>query len=202
MAGRRRREQDEPLAVRALREQERHTTQVGAYGFFPRRGPRRSATVTPAPLRYWQFNPARPWLVLTALLCVAAWLGLFAWQRGTAGLVDELPLAVLLGVAVLVLSTARTTVSDAGLSFDIAGLRRTSTLHVVARSLVREVRRGNPPDGWPRARSRGGWWPGRTRVAVRHLAADGDGERAFTVWVRDPEAFAEALGRPTAGDRH
>ncbi|MGY1638611.1 hypothetical protein ACI78V_18340 [Geodermatophilus sp. SYSU D00742] len=196
MAGRRRREQDEPLVVRALREQERHTAQVAAYGFFPSRGPRRSATVTPAPLRYWQYDPPRPWLLLTAVLFVAAWLALFAWTGGSSAVLDELPLALLLGGAAVVLSTARLTVSDAGLSFDVAGLRRTSSLHVVPRSLVREVRRGTAAEGWPQARSRGGWWPGRTRVAVRHLAADGGGERALTVWVRDPAGFAEALGVP------
>jgi hypothetical protein len=194
MAGRRRREQDETPVVRALREQERHAAQVAAYGFFPARGPRRSATVTPAPLQYWQYDPPRPWLLLTAALFVASWLALFAWTGGTSAVLGELPLALVLGAAVVVLSTARLTVSDSGLSFDIAGLRRTSSLHVVPRSLVREVRRGTPPAGWPKARSRGGWWPGRTRVAVRHLTAGG--EKAFTVRVRDPEAFAGALGVP------
>jgi hypothetical protein len=33
-------------------------------------------------------------------------------------------------------------------------------------------------------------------VSVRHLANDGQTERAFTVWVRDPAAFAEAVGHP------
>jgi hypothetical protein len=182
--------------VRAARERERHATQVGAYGFFPGRGPRRTATVTPAPLRYWQFNPPRPWLVATAVVFVALWLALFAWTGGPSAVAGELPLAAGLGVAVLVLSTARLTVSDAGLSVDVAGLRRTSSLHVVARSAVREVRRGAPPEGWPKARRRGGWWPGRTPVTVRHLAADGVTDRAFTVRVRDAGAFAEALGQP------
>ncbi|SFL01534.1 hypothetical protein [Geodermatophilus ruber] len=198
MAGRKRREQSESLAVRAARERERHVAQVTAYGFFPARGPRRSATVTPAPLHYWQYNPARTWLVVAAVLFVAGWLALFAWAGGSTAVVDEVPLAVTLGVAVLVLSTGRLTVSDSGLSFDIAGLRRTSSLHVVAGSLVREVRRGAPPAGWPKTRRRGGWWPGRTKVAVRHLAADGGEERAFTVWVREPAAFAGALGHDLA----
>jgi hypothetical protein len=196
VAGRRRRAQDEPLAVRVLKEREQHAAQVQAYGFFPARGPRRSATVTPAPLRYWQYNPARPWLVVAAGLFVAAWLGLFAWVDGPAAVAAEVPLAVVVGMVVVVLSTTRLTVSDAGLSFDVAGLRRTSALHVVARSLVREVHRGEPPAGWPTARRRGGRWPGRTQVAVRHLAADGSGEQALTVWVRDPEAFAGSLRRP------
>ena len=196
MAGRRRREQGESPAARALRERDRHAAQVGAYGFFPGRGPRRSATVTPAPLRYWQYDPARPWLVLAVLLAVAAWLGLFALVGGPGTVAGEVPVAGVLGLAVLLLSTTRLTVSDSGLSSDVAGLRRTSSVHVVARSLVQEVRRGRPPEGWPETRRRGGRWPGRTRVAVRHLSADGTDEQALTAWVRDPEAFAEALGRP------
>lgn len=195
MAGRRRREQDESRAVQAMRERDRHTEQVGAYGFLPGRGPRRSATVTPAPLRYWQYDPARPWLVVAVLLAVAAWLGLFAWVGGPGAVAAEVPVAVLLGFAVLLLSTTRLTVSDSGLSSDVAGLRGTSSVHVVARNLVHEVRRGRPAEGWPRGKRRGGWWPGRTRVAVRHLSAEGTAEQVFTVWVRDPEAFADALGR-------
>jgi hypothetical protein len=33
-------------------------------------------------------------------------------------------------------------------------------------------------------------------VSVRHLADDGRTDRAFTLWARDPEAFADALGHP------
>src|SRR4051794_32634497 len=43
--------QDEPLAARAARERERHLQQVTSYGFLVRLGPKRSVTVTPAPLR-------------------------------------------------------------------------------------------------------------------------------------------------------
>jgi hypothetical protein len=31
-------------------------------------------------------------------------------------------------------------------------------------------------------------------VTVRHAGSDGTGDKAFTVWVRDPAAFADALG--------
>ncbi len=62
--------------------------------------------------------------------------------------------------------------------------------------LVEDVVLAPAPADWPRAKRRGGWWPGRRRVVVRHLAADGERDRAFTVWVRDPEAFGEALDRP------
>jgi hypothetical protein len=200
VAGRRRREQDESLAVRALRERQRHTAQVSAFHFTRPRSPRRSATVTPAPLRYWQFDPARAWLVLAVVLGVGLWLGVAAWRGGGTALAGEAPVAVVLGLAVLVLSTTRLTVSDAGFSSDIAGLRTTSALHVVGHGQVREIRRGTPPQDWPKAKRRGGRWPGRARVAVRHLASDGDGEQALVLWVRDPGAFAAALGRPLAGD--
>jgi hypothetical protein len=202
MAGRARRGQGdagaggEVTAVRAARERERHIAQVTSYGYFARRGPKRSATLMPAPLRYWQYDPARWWLVALVLVAVAAWLALTAWRGGGAAAADEVPLAVGLGIAVLVLSTGRLTVSDHGLSTDIAGLRQTSSFGVVPKSLLREIRRGGPAAGWPRAKSRGGWWPGRTRVAVRHLTPDGEGDRAFTVWARDPEAFADALDLP------
>jgi hypothetical protein len=196
MAGRARRGQDEPLAVRAARERERHLQQVTSYGYLVRLGPKRSVTVTPAPLRYWQYDPVRAYVVGLAVLGFAAWFGWLAAQQGSAGVSRNVPLAIAIAVVVLVFSTGRLTVSDAAVSTDIAGLRRTSSFGVVPRSLVREVVRGSAPAGWPRPRRRGGWWPGRSRVTVRHLGPDGTGERAFTVWVRDPAAFAEALGAP------
>jgi hypothetical protein len=196
MAGRARRGHEEPLAVRAARDRERHINQVTSYGFFTPRRPKRSVTVTPAPLRYWQYNPARVWLVVLVVAAVAAWLAFLGWRDGGAAAANETPLAIGLGVVVLVFSTGRLTVSDSGVSTDIAGLRQTSSFAVVTRGLVQDVVRGAPPTDWPKAKRRGGWWPGRNRVAVRHLAPDAETERAFTVWVRDPEAFADALGHP------
>jgi hypothetical protein len=196
MAGRARRGHEEPLPVRAARDRERHITQVTSYGYFARFGPKRSVTVTPAPLRYWQYNPPRAFVVLLVVVVVAAWLGFLGWRDGSSSAGHEAPIAVVLGVVVLLFSTARFTVSDSGLSSDIAGLRQTSSFGVVPLALVQEVVLGGAPSGWPRARRRGGWLPGRTRVSVRHLAADTERERAFTVWVRDPRAFAEALNRP------
>jgi hypothetical protein len=105
----------------------------------------------------------------------------------------ELPLAVGLAVLVLLGATGRLTVSDTAVSTDIAGLRQTSSFGIVPRVLVTDVVVGAAPAGWPRARRRGGWWPGRQRVTVAHLDADAIGERAFTVWVRDPAAFADAV---------
>ena len=196
MAGRARREQGEPPAVRAARERERHRAQVGSYGFLSPRRPKRSVTVIPAPLRYWQYDPVRDWLVALVVVALAAWLSFLGARDGAGAVRDEIPLAVALAVVVLVFSTGRLTVTDSALSTDIAGLRQSSSFAVVPLSLVQDVVLGSAPDGWPRARRRGGFWFGRTRVTVRHLAADGQTERAFRVWVRDPAAFADALGRP------
>jgi hypothetical protein len=196
VAGGRRRGPDESTTLRTARERQQHLVQVEAYRFSPARGTRRSATVTPAPLRYWQYDPARPWLVATVLAVVAAWLGTAAWVGGPSAVAGEAPVAVPAGLAVLVLSTTRLTVSDAGVSSDLAGLLGASSRHVLAVSQVLEVRRGTPPADWPEAARRGGWWPGRTPVAVRHLSDDGTTEQVFTTRVRNPEAFAEALGRP------
>lgn len=196
MAGRGRRGHEEPLVVRAARDRVRHVAQVTSYGFLTPRRPKRTVTVTPAPLRYWQYDAARAFVVVLVLLGVAAWLGFLAWRDGGAAAGREAPLAVVLGVLVLLGSTGRFTVTDVGLSTDIAGLRQTSSFGVVPLTLVREVVRGPAPEGWPRPRRRGGWWPGRTRVTVRHLADDGERERAFTIWVRNAEAFADAVGQP------
>ncbi|MGY1683170.1 hypothetical protein [Geodermatophilus sp. SYSU D01176] len=177
------------------REQRLHVEQVRAHRFTAGWGPKRSATTVPAPLRYWQYRPPRPLAVAFTAALVGAWLGVFGWGGGWPAVRDELPLVLAAGAVVLLLNTSRTTVSDHGLSFDVAGAR-TDPSRVVPLVQVREVRRGRPPEGWPAAERRGGWWPGRTRVAVRHGSGDGAGEQALTTWVRDPEAFADALGRP------
>jgi hypothetical protein len=196
VAGRGRRGDGEPLPVRAARDREKHLTQVTSYGFFARRGPKRSATVRPAPLRYWQYDPPRWFVVVLVLVAIGGWLGYLAGRDGADAVRGEVPLAVVLGVFVLLGSTGRFTVSDTGLSTDIAGLRQTSSFGIVPLALVRGLVPGTAPSGWPQVRHRGGWWPGRTRISVRHLANDGAGDRAFTIWVRDPAAFAEALDRP------
>jgi hypothetical protein len=201
MAGRARHGYDvgragEGTAVQAARDRERHIAQVTSYGFLTPRRPKRSVTVTPPPLRYWQYDLARWVVVVLTAVALAAWLGYLGRRDGAAAVAAEAPLAIGLAVLVLVFSTGRLTVSNFGLSTDIPGLRQSSSFGVVPLALVREVVRGAPPAGWPRARRRGGWWPGRTRVAVRHLAADGETDRALTVWVRAPEAFAGALGLP------
>lgn len=196
MPSRSRREQGEPLVVRAARDRQRHVSQVTSYGFFARRGPKRSATVVPAPLRYWQYDAASPLVVLLTVVAVLAWLGFLGWRDGGTAVTDELPLAVGLAALVLVGATGRFTVSDAAVSTDIAGLRQTSSFGIVPRVLVTDVVLGSAPADWPRPKRRGGWWPGRRRVTVRHLGDDALTEQAFTVWARDPAAFADALDHP------
>src|SRR4051794_14062458 len=63
MPPRSRRERGEPLVVGAAVGRERHVSQVTSYGYFARRGPKRHVTVTPRPLRYWQYDPARWWVL-------------------------------------------------------------------------------------------------------------------------------------------
>ena len=196
MAARSRREHGEPLVVRAALDRERHITQVTSYGYLARRGPKRHVTVTPRPLRYWQYDPARPWVVAVTVLAVVVWLAFLGWRDGATAAADEAPLAIGLAVVVLLGATGRFTIGDHAVSTDIAGLRQTSSFGVVPLVLVSEVVEGRAPQGWATPKARGGWWPGRRRVSVRHLDDDGLTEKAFTVWVRDPAAVADALGRP------
>jgi hypothetical protein len=183
-----------PEAV-LTRERRLHVEQARAHRFVAGWGPKRSATVVPAPLRYWQYHLPGPAALALTLLLVAVWLGLFSWGGGWAAVRDELPVALVGGLVVLLLNVSRTTVTDHGLSTDVAGTRADPG-RVTALVEVREVRAGRPPVDWPAAKRRGGWMPRRSRVAVRHLADDG--EQAFTLWVRDPDAFASAIGVPLA----
>ncbi len=179
--------------TRATRERDRHLDQIRPYGFIAGRGPRRRATSVPAPLRYWQYDLPRPVPVAFTVGVVAIWLAVFAWSGGRAALLGEAPLALGLGLLVLLCNVGRLTVSDHGMSLDV-GATRTPPSGVIPLVLVREVRIGHPPEGWPDAARRGGWLPGRTRVSVRHVAGDRTTDEAFTRWVRDPDAFAAALG--------
>ncbi len=181
--------------MRAARERDLHLEQVRAYGFVAGRGPKARATSVPAPLRYWQYDLPRPVPVLFTVGVVAVWLALFGWGGGRDALLDEAPLALGLGLLVLLCNVGRLTVSAHGMSLDI-GATRTPPSGVVPLVLVREVRVGHAPEGWPRAARRGGRLPRRTQVAVRYLAGDGTTEEAVTRWVRDPAAFADALGQP------
>ncbi len=186
-----------PDAARAAvaRERRLHAEQVRAYRFVAGWGPKRSTTTVPAPLRHWEYRPPGPVAVAFTLAVVGVWLAFFGWGGSWPAVRDELPLALAAGAVVLLLSSSRTTVSDRGLSLDVAGTRSDPS-RVIPLVQVREVRRGRPPEGWPPPERRGGWWPGRTRVAVLHRSDDGTADQALTLWVRDPDAFARALGRP------
>jgi hypothetical protein len=192
VAGRQRNRARPPRAA-ADRARRAHAEQVRGHRFVAGWGPKRTATVVPAPLRYWQYRPGGPFAAGAAVLVVVLWLGLFGWFAGVEAVREELPLALVAGLAVYVLNTRRVTVSDHGLSFDVAG-SRTDPADVIPSVLVQEVRAGRAPADWPQVDRRGGWWFGRTRVAVRHLGDDG--EQALTVWIRDPAVFADALGAP------
>jgi hypothetical protein len=185
---------DQGLGGRAAGARRLHSEQLRGYGFVAGRGPRRSATAVPAPLRYWQYDPPRPVPVAVVLGIVGLWLGVFAWGGGWAAMTDEAPLALGAGAIVLALNIGRLTVTDHGLSADVPATR-TRPDAIVPLVLVREVRLGDVPPGWPPVARRGGWLPGRARVAVRHLADDALSESAFTRWVRDPQAFTEAVTR-------
>ena len=179
--------------ARATQERDRHLEQTRGYRFIAGRGPKPSATVRPAPLRYWQYDLPGRTALLFVLVVVGLWLGFFAWLGGAQAFRDEAPLAIGLGLIVLLLSVCRFTVSDHGLSTDVAG-SRTSPSNVIPLMLVHDVRLGDAPENWPKPARQGGRWPGRQRIAVRHLAEDGRTEKAFTHWVRDPKEFAAALG--------
>ncbi|CCG02537.1 protein of unknown function [Blastococcus saxobsidens DD2] len=194
MAGRERSRSRPPQSVVA-RERRSHVEQVRGHRFVAGWGPKRSATVVPAPLRYWQYRPGGPVALGLAVAVAVAWPAVFGWIAGWPAAREEVPLALAAGIALYVLSTGRVTVSDHGVSFDVAG-RRTDEATVLPSVLVREVRAGRAPGEWSRPTRRGGWWPGRTRVAVQYLADDG--EHALTVWARDPDAFAAALDVPLA----
>jgi hypothetical protein len=176
-----------------VRDRRLHVEQIRGYRFVAGWGPKRSATVVPSPLRYWQYEPTHALVVAFTVVIVAAWLAVFGWSGGWPAVRGELPLALTAGIGVLVLSAGRVTVSDHGVSFDGAGTRP-DPARVITLAQVREARVGPPPEGWPTGKRRGGWWPGRRLTSVRHLADDG--EQAFTLWVRDPDAFAAALGVP------
>ncbi|MCA0143873.1 hypothetical protein [Blastococcus sp. LR1] len=182
-----------PSAEAVATARRRHVEQVRGHRFVAGWGPKRTATVVPVPLRYWQYRPGSLAALAVSVVLVVVWVGLFGWRGGWLAGRDELPVALLAGLLIYVTSTGRVTVSDSGLSFDTAG-RQTEPDAVIPAVAVRSVRSGPAPADWPRPRKRGGWLPGRTRVAVRHVGDDG--EQASALWVRDPEAFADALGVP------
>ena len=106
-----------------------------------------------------------PVIVTTGVVVI--WLAVFGWGGGRAALLDEAPLALGLGVLVLLCNIGRFTVSAHGMSLDV-GATRTPPADVIPLVVVRELRVGSPPEGLPRAARRVGWLPGRTRVSFLH----------------------------------
>lgn len=192
------------LERRWASERDRHETQVQSWRFFSRRGPRASATVTPRPLRFTAFAPPRLWLLALALVVL---VGFFGYQL----LIDDTPvnendalMFVAILALVLILSVTRITVSDHGLSFDIAGVRRVSCYGFVPLSAVRDVAVGERPADWPRGRSASSWVPGGQPVSllIADVSPDSVTQEVKTMWVRDPDRFRDAvLSGPTPDRR-
>jgi hypothetical protein len=180
-------------AIRWERARQRHESTLTAAGMLPWRAARR--------LRYSCLTPAGRVPLAMAVAGVAVYLGwtVVRGDFGTAAVVR----AVLLGLVFLLLSTNRVSVTEAGLSFDVAGVRRPSIFGFVPLYAVRAVVPGRRPDGWPRGSSYGGPWPGRHRVHIRYEDAHG-ADRVRSAWVRDPARYAETVlgGRPEKRPRN
>lgn len=174
-------------AVRWERARQRHESAVSDAGIVPGRAGRR--------LKYACLTPAGagPWLLaIAAGAAYLTWTGVRDYLDGAAAL-----RAVLLTVAVGVLSTNRASVSEAGLSFDVAGVRRPSIFGFVPLYAVQDVVPGPRPADWPRGPSHGAPWPGRHRVHIRYSDAHG-ADQVRSAWLRDPARYAETVlgGRP------
>ncbi|MBA2554339.1 MAG: hypothetical protein H0V10_11755 [Geodermatophilaceae bacterium] len=183
------------LERRWKRERERHEEQVQPWRFFAGRGQRKSATITPARLRYWSYAPPRPWVLLLAVVVVAGFFGYQAIVDDTVASTRDVLRFLAVTALVVVVSVTRITVSNTGLSFDIAGPRRVSCFGFIPLSAILDVTGGTRPADWPRGRSASSWFPGSRAVHVLYLL---DGNRASrSVWVRDPDSLGTALlGRP------
>lgn len=176
-------------------ERDKHERQVQPWRFFAGRGTRSSATVTPAPLRFWSYAPPRTWVIVAATVAIAAFLG-YQWQfrDGPMSATDLIRFLAIVALLLLV-SVTRITVSQHGVSFDIAGIRRVSCYGFLAIGAIIDAAAGPRPADWPKGRPASSWFPGARHV---HLLYNVDGKRAVkSCWVRDPERFGVAvLGRP------
>lgn len=180
-------------------ERDAHLRQVNAFSFLVPSRPKLSATTVPAALRYAQHLPAGRTVRVLLALAAPAYVAVQLWQGVAVG--RAIVLVVLLTAVIFTVSTYRLTVGNHGISFDIAGLRQVSSFGFVPLYAIRDARVGRPPEDWPRASVKGGWWPGRHRVNLLHLDETG-APHAFCVWVSVPERFGTALlGRPMS-DQH
>ncbi|MBA3798231.1 MAG: hypothetical protein M3446_00790 [Actinomycetota bacterium] len=175
-------------------ERDAHLRQANAFSvWFPSRT-RRSTTKLPAALRYAQHLPASRTVRGLLLLGAPGYAALQLSQGAAVG--RAIGFAALLAVVILAASTYRLTVTNHGISFDIAGLRQASSFAFVPLYAVRDVRVGRHPEEWPKTSLKGGWWPGRRRANILHVDQAG-ATQAFYVWVSNPEPFGTALlGRP------
>jgi hypothetical protein len=169
-------------AIRWERARLRHGDVLHAAGFVPRRAARR--------LRYACLTPAGPLARLAAGVGLLAYL-VWTQVQGEFGSTAVLR-ALALTVAFLVLCTNRASVTEYGLSFDVAGLRRQSSFGFVPLYAVQEVVPGQRPEDWPHGPSHGAPWPGLGRVHIRYEDAHGD-TRVRSAWVRQPPRYAETV---------
>lgn len=183
-------------SARWLAAREKHIRQVNAVSFLNPSRPKRSATTVPEPLRYAEHLPASRIVRILLAVAVPAYIGLQLWEGSTLG--AAIGIAILLLAMIFIVSTLRLSVSNHGISFDIAGLRQVSSFGFVPLYAIRDARVGHPADEWPRASMKGGWWPGRSRVSVWYVDENATSTtKAFSVWVSDVERFGTALlGRP------
>ncbi len=178
-------------AARWERTRLRHDEALRAAGMVPIRAARR--------LRYACLTPAGPLVRAAAVLVV---LGYAGWTA-VRGEFDGTFWRVAGFVALLVvLATNRASVTEVGLSFDVAGFRRLASFGFVPLYAVRAVVTGRRPPDWPRGPWHGGAWFGRRRVHLRYEDRHGD-ERVRSAWVKDPRRYAETVlgGRPEPRSR-
>jgi hypothetical protein len=174
-------------AIRWEKARQRHGDVLRLAGMVPWRAARR--------LRYACLTPAGPvvrLLVGVVLLAYLVWVQVRG-DFGTGVVLRALVLALLF----LALCTNRASVTEHGLSFDVAGLRQQSSFGFVPLYAVQDVVPGRRPADWPRGPSHGAPWPGLGRVHIRYEDAYGE-VKVRTGWVRRPARYAETVlgGRP------
>jgi hypothetical protein len=168
-------------AVRWERSRLRHDDALRAAGMVPGRSGRR--------LRYACVTPAGPLVLAGAVLVLAGYSGWALLGHASGADVARVGAFVLL---LVLLATNRASVTEAGLSFDVRGLRQMASFGFVPLWAVREVSSGARPVEWPRGRWHGSPWPGLRRVHIRYAdryAVD----RVRSAWVRDPHRYAETV---------
>jgi hypothetical protein len=169
-------------ALRWERARQRHEGVLAGAGMVPFRAGRK--------LRYACLIPVGP---LARLATGVALLAYLIWRQVGDGLrTSTVIVALLCAAGFLVLCTNRASITEAGLSFDVAGLRKVSSFGFVPLYAVREVATGRRPAGWARGPSHGAPFPGLGRVHIRYEDAYGT-EKTRSAWVREPARYAETV---------